>query len=187
VSEEPLARAVAVACHDLRTPLAAAKGLATMLGRQPELGARERQFAEMIDAAAAEMASLLDQLWLAGRIAGGQFEPHLVDLDSIELVRSEDPRVTVAGTGAVVTIDVETATAALSSLAHAALRLGELDALAWQVDGRRLVLTPLPDHAWDAVAGAAPRDLGALVGRMALEALGARLAREEDGLLVELG
>jgi signal transduction histidine kinase len=187
MSEEPLARAVAVACHDLRTPLAAAKGLATMLGRQPELGPRERQFAQMIDAAAAEMASLLDQLWLAGRIAGGQFQPRLAEVESTELVRSEDTRVTAAGIGAVVRIDVETATAALSSLAHAALRLGELDAVAWRIDGRRLLLTPLPDHAWDAVAGAAPRDLGALVGRMALEALGARLAREGDGLLVELG
>jgi signal transduction histidine kinase len=187
VSEERLARAVAVACHDLRTPLAAAKSLATVLGRLPELGARERQFAEMIDAAAAEMALLLDQLWLAGRIAGGQFEPRLAEVDSAELVLSENTRITAAGIGAVVTIDVENATAALSSLAHAALRLGELDAVAWQVDGRRLLLTPLPDHAWEAVAGAAPRDLAALVGGMALEALGARLARERDGLLVELG
>lgn len=186
MSEQAFARAVRLACHDLRTPLAAINGLAKMLARQPELDGRQRQFAEMIDAAGVEMASLLDQLWLAARIAEGAYEPRLAEADTLELARSDDPLVSVEGSGATVSIDVEAASAALAALAQAVLRHGELPGVSWNVEGRRLSLAPFPEQARAAVAGAAPRDLGAIVGRMVLEALGGRVTLETGELRVEL-
>jgi hypothetical protein len=53
------------------------------------------------------------------------------------------------------------------------------------VDGRRLSLSPLGDSA-DVVMGESPRDLGALVARLAIEQLGGTLARDDDSLLVLL-
>jgi hypothetical protein len=55
----------------------------------------------------------------------------------------------------------------------------------WLVDGRRLSLSPLGDSA-DVVMGESPRDLGALVARLAIEQLGGTLARDDDSLLVLL-
>jgi hypothetical protein len=157
-----------------------------VLTRQAGLAERERQFTEMIEAAAAEMALLLDQLGLAARIAGGRYEPRLRDADTLELARSQDEHVAVVGTGATVTIDADAAATALASLAQAARRHGELARVTWSVEGRLLRLGTLPERAQAVVSGESPRDLGALVARMQLEALGCRLSLVGGELRVEI-
>ena len=56
----------------------------------------------------------------------------------------------------------------------------------WQAAGRHLTLSPLAGDAPDVVMGESPRDLGALVARLAIEHLGGSLAVEGDALLVVL-
>lgn len=186
MTDQPLARVVTLACHDLRTPLATIGGLTKMLLRPSELGEREARFIAMIDAAAAEMTALLDRLGLAARIADGRYDPLLTEVDTLELAASDDERVGVSGHGAVVSTDRDAVASALAWFASAALRHGGLPSIAWHVEGRRLLLAPVPDDAAVAIGGAAGRDLGASVGRMVLEALGASAVLADDGLRVEL-
>ncbi len=54
------------------------------------------------------------------------------------------------------------------------------------MDGRELALTPVEDGAVAILDGSAPRDLGALVARLAIEALGGSLAVERGTLLVRV-
>lgn len=177
---------MSLACHDLRTPLATITGITKMLIRQGELGEREAQLAGMIDGAAEEMASLLDQLGLATRIVSGRDAPLLQEADTLELASSPDERVIAAGSGAAVSTDAGAMSGALADLAAAALRHGSLTTVTWTVAGRTLLLSPLPDGAAAVVAGTSPSDLGALVARMVLEALGARLELDRGMLRVEL-
>jgi light-regulated signal transduction histidine kinase (bacteriophytochrome) len=177
---------VSLACHDLRTPLATVNGIAKMLVRRGGLAEPEARLAAMIDAAAADMASLLDELSLAARIASGRYDPRLQEADTFELASSGDARITVSGHGATVTTDVAAVRAALAGLALAALRHGSLETVAWTVTGRNLLLAPLRERAAAVVQGSEPRDLPSLVARMVLEALGGRLVLEGDALRVEL-
>jgi len=62
---------------------------------------------------------------------------------------------------------------------------GGLTRVTWRVDGRRLTLSPLGDSG-EVVMGDSPRDLGALVARLAIEQLGGTLALDDDSLLVVL-
>ncbi len=61
------ARLVSLACHDLRTPLATVNGFAKTLRAAAARRARAR-FVDLIEAAADQMSTLLDELGLAGRI-----------------------------------------------------------------------------------------------------------------------
>jgi signal transduction histidine kinase len=186
MSDQALARVVTLGCHDLRTPLATVNALAKMLARQEGLGRRESRFVQMIDAAGEEMVGLLDRLGLAARIAAGRYDPHLTRVDTVELVTGSDERISVSGSGATVETDAAAVPGALAALALAALLYGEVAAVGWRVSGRDLVLSPLRGDAAAVVSGDVPRDLGALVARMVLEAVGATLAVDGAELLLRL-
>ena len=179
------ARLVSLACHDLRTPLATVNGFAKTLARGGTLGEREARFVGLITAAADQMASLLDMLALAARIESDRYEPVLASGDTLELATSADERIGTEGDGETIETDVTALRGALESLARCAAVHGGLTHVTWRVDGRRLTLSPLGDSA-EVVMGDSPRDLGALVARLAIEQLGGTLALDDDSLLVVL-
>ena len=106
-SDISFARLVSLACHDVRTPLATVHGFARTLARSVELAPPGDRYVEMIEAASAQMAELLDELSLAARIEGGRYEPTLREADTLALAhaaaeRLGEDRVRVSGRGAVV-------------------------------------------------------------------------------------
>jgi signal transduction histidine kinase len=180
------ARLVSLACHDLRTPLAAVNGFAKTLTRGDTLGEREAHFVELIEAAAEQMASLLDQLGLAARIESGRYEPVLGSADTLELATSEDERIGAEGTGTAIETDPTVLRRSLESLARCAAVHGNVPRVTWTVEGRELTLSPLAADAAAVVTGESPRDLGALVARLAVEHLGGAIAVDGDELRVFL-
>src|ERR1700739_42664 len=97
VMPESFARLVALACHDLRTPLATVNGFAKTLTGAGTLGEREGRFVGLIDAAAEQRAAQLDLLGLAARIETGRYEPALVEADTLALAGSDDDRIAASG------------------------------------------------------------------------------------------
>lgn len=184
MAAQRFARLVSLACHDLRTPLATVNGFAKTLTRGGTLAEREAHFVDLIEAAAEQMTSLLDLLGLAARIESGRYEPVLAAGDTLELASSADERIGVEGTGEAIETDVGAVRRSLELLARCAAVHGSVPRVTWEVDGRRLRLTPLQGDAIDVVTGESPRDLGALVARLAIEALGGTLAVDGDALLV---
>jgi signal transduction histidine kinase len=180
------ARLVSLACHDLRTPLATVYGFARTMTRAGELDERNARFVAMIEAAAEQMTELLDALGAAARIAGHRFEPALRPADTLALVRGGDERIAVTGDGATVETEVEAVEAALRALALAALRYGPVDSVTWQVDGPVVALSPVTAAAAPVVSGAEVRDLGAVVARDVIEALGGSLELDGETLRVRL-
>ena len=67
-SDASFPRLVSLAAHDLRTPLATIHGFAQTLVRMNDLGEPKQRYLEMIDAAALQLAELLDELGVAARI-----------------------------------------------------------------------------------------------------------------------
>ena len=185
MAEAGFAELVSVACHDLRTPLATVSGFAKTMARSGELSERDAGFVALIDEAAAQMSALVADLGLAARIAGGRYEPYLVKADTLELASSSDERIRAEGSGATVETDAATSAHALEALAHAALRFGGAGSVTWAVNGRELSLSPVAG-AEAALGGASAADLGALVARAALAALGAEVALEDGSLRVRL-
>jgi signal transduction histidine kinase len=181
---ERFPRLVSLACHDLRSPLATAYGFARTLARSDEHDERTARYLGMIEAAAEQMAELLDSLGAAARIMGGRFEATLREVDTRDLVQAGDERIVADGTGTVVETDADAAAGALRGLALAGLRHGPVDEIRWRVDGRVLELAPVTAAAAPVVTGDELRDLGALVGRMVLEALGARIELDGESLRV---
>jgi signal transduction histidine kinase len=178
-------RLVSLACHDLRTPLATIYGFARTLTRAGELDERSARFIAMIEEASEQMTALLDELGTAARIEGARWEPALAPVTTLELARSEDERVAVAGTGALVETDADAVRHALGSLAQAALRHGPVDEVTWTVDGRMLALTPVTSGAGPVLLGAEPKDLGSLVAGLVLRRLGGSV--ELDGETLRVG
>ncbi|HZO96099.1 MAG TPA: histidine kinase dimerization/phospho-acceptor domain-containing protein [Gaiellaceae bacterium] len=177
---------VSLACHDLRTPLATVTGFAKTLRRGGTLAEREERFAGLIEAAADQMAALLDLLGLAARIESGRYEPVLAEADTRELALSPDERVHVVGDGEAVQTDADAVRRALGALARAAAVYGAVPAVTWTVAGRSLALAPLEREAPAVVTGEAPRDLGALVARMVIERLGGGVELAPGELRVRL-
>lgn len=185
--DERFAELVGLACHDLRTPLATIGGFAKTLARSEELAERDARFVGMIDEASAQIQVLVEELSLAARLAGGTYAPILSAENTLELAAlSGDERVTAEGVGAPLETDRALLSRALSALAAAALRFGQIDAVAWRVDGRELVLSPVEDGAAPVLDGSVPRDLGALLARLAIESLGGSLAAEPGCLRLQL-
>src|ERR687886_1725507 len=81
------ARLVSLACHDLRTPLATVHGFARTIARTDDLGEPTSRYVEMIEAASAQLAELLDELSLAARIESGRYDPTPMDANSLELAQ----------------------------------------------------------------------------------------------------
>ena len=177
-------RLVSLACHDLRTPLATIGGFAKTLQRSDALDERSVRFVELIDAAAAQMTELLELLGLAARIADGRYEPTPLPADTLELASAGGARVRAVGTGAEVETDAPTVSLALAALASAAARHGGVDGATWTVSGRELELRPVTEAAAPVLTGDDPKDLGALVARRALAALGVAVAIDGNRLRV---
>ena len=179
-------RLVSLACHDLRTPLATIYGFARTLGRTAELDERSARFLQMIEQASEQMTDLLDQLGVAARIEGGRWEPGLREADTLALAQTDDERVSVVGEGEPIETEPEAVGRALAALAAAALRYGPAEQVTWSVRGRELALSPVRPAAAPVVTGEERRDLGSLVARIVIEALGGSLELSGETLLVAL-
>jgi signal transduction histidine kinase len=177
---------VSLACHDLRTPLATVNGFAKTLSRTGGLAERESHFVDLIEAAADQMTTLLNQLGLAARIELGRYEPVLTEVDTLDLASSDDEQITAEGTGETIETDAGAIRDSLASLAHAARAHGSVPRVTWRVEGRTLELSPLAGEAAAVVTGESPRDLGALVARLVIENLGGSLAVAGETLRVTL-
>jgi light-regulated signal transduction histidine kinase (bacteriophytochrome) len=180
VPDEHLAAVVRLACHDLRTPLATISGFAKTMVRAGELPEREARFAGMIDEAADQMNAMIARLALAAAIVSGRYEPTLAEVDTLELA------VGAGGRGETIETDADVVGGALAGLAAAAQRHGQIQAVSWEVEGRQLTLTPVAPAAASVLDGSSAKDLGALVGRLAIERLGGSVAVAGDRLLVNL-
>jgi signal transduction histidine kinase len=184
------AQLVALACHDLRNPLAIVFGFARVLTRT-ELAAPSDRYVRMIDEASGDLGELLDELTLVARIETGRFEPNLKETDSLELATaaaaelSED-RVVVSGEGEVVRVPPEQTTRALSRLAKAAARHGGHDEVALVVRGAELEISPISRSAAPVVLGEELRELSAAAAVALIEVLGGLLRVEDERLLIRL-
>jgi signal transduction histidine kinase len=191
VSGEPrFPRLVALACHDLRTPLATVHGFARTLVRT-DLEEPADRYVEMIEAASAQLAELLDELSLLARIESGRYEPRIESIDSLELARAaadelEEGSVTVDGEGARVAVEVDATRRAVRQLARAARRHGGVESVSLAVRGTELVISPVTAAAAPVVTGDDLRELGAAAAGDFLRVLGATLDVANERLLIRL-
>src|SRR3954454_5935716 len=159
---------VSLACHDVRTPLATVHGFAKTLERTAELEAPADRYLEMISAASAQRAELLDELSLAARIEAGRYDPVLRDADTLTVAqgaveRLGEDRVQVSGEGAAVQTDEQALTRGVSALAQSALRHGGLDEVTIVVRRSEIDIAPVTPASAKVVLGEDLRDLGAAV------------------------
>ena len=188
---DDFARLVSLACHDLRTPLATVHGFAKTLVRGGGLEPPNDRYVEMIDAASAQLAELLDELSLATRIESGRYDPALREADTLELARAAaarlgEERVTVSGEGATIETDPDALERGIAALAQSALRHGGFDEVAVEVAGRELRISPVTPASAPVVLGEDLRDLGAAVAARLVARLGGALAIDGETLTVAL-
>jgi len=186
MADPRLLRILALACHDLRTPLATVSGFAKTLTRLGGLDEPQAHFVETIDAAAEEMALLIDDLGVLARIESGTWDPVLAPADTVELATSSNPRVETNGEGVVIETAAPALSRALAALALAAARHGEVERVSWTVNGREFALEPVNAAAAPVVTGQELRDLGAAIAWRVVEALGGSLALDGETLFVRL-
>ena len=182
-------RFVSLACHDLRTPLATVHGFARTLDRLDSLPERTSRYLEMIAAASAEMAELLDQLSLVARIESGRYDPQRTAVDSLELAESAAQlaggEVTVRGKGARVHVEREATERGVAAFARCALRHGDDEHLTIEVEGARLRLSPIGESVAPIITGEELRDLGAAAAMRFVAAVGGSVAVDGDALDIE--
>jgi signal transduction histidine kinase len=184
------ARLVSLACHDVRTPLATVHGFVKTLERTVELEAPADRYLEMIGAASAQMAELLDELSLAARIEGDRYDPALRPADTLEVARHAQERlegVSVSGEGAVVETDVEALDRGVSALVQCTLRHGGLDEVSVVVRGTEIDVSPVTPASAPVVLGEDLRDLGAAVAVRLIRRLGGDVGVAGDTLTIRLG
>jgi signal transduction histidine kinase len=192
VSEEnAFPRLVSLACHDLRTPLATVHGFARTLARGGGLEPPADRYVEMIDAASAQLAELLDELSLAARIESGRYDPTLREADTLELAqaaaaRLEEGRCHVSGSRAALETDAEAVERGLAALFQSALRHGGLESVTVEVDGPEIRLSPVTAASAPVVLGEDLRDLGAAVAARLVSRLGGSLSIEGETLTIRL-
>ena len=189
-SDASFPRLVSLAAHDLRTPLATIHGFAQTLVRMNDLGEPKQRYLEMIDAAALQLAELLDELGVAARIEGDRYEPNRQPVDSLDLAHHaaaelSEERVAVSGAGARV-LDVDATQRGVAALAQAALRHGGLEQVDLRVDGVTLTIGPVTASSGPVLLGAELRDLGAAVGVRVIRANGGSVALDGELLAVTL-
>jgi signal transduction histidine kinase len=182
---------VSLACHDLRTPLATVHGFATTLTRGGDLEPPADRYVEMIDAASAQIAELIEELSLAARIEAGRYEPKLRETDTLELARAAaarlgEERVRVAGVGGEVETDVAAVERGLAALFQSALRHGGVDSVAVGVEGTELSVSPVTAAAAPVVLGDDLRDLGAAVAVHLVRCLGGSVSVGGETLTIRL-
>jgi signal transduction histidine kinase len=190
--ENAFARLVSLACHDLRTPLATVHGFATTLARDGSLAPPADRYVEMINAASAQIAELIDELSLASRIESNRYEPTLREADTLELAqaaaaRLDEERVRVSGAGAALETDQDAVERGLAALFQSALRHGGLDEVEVEVDGSAVRLSPVTASSAPVVLGEDLRDLGAAVAARLVRRLGGSVSVDGETLTVRLG
>jgi signal transduction histidine kinase len=188
--DNAFARLVSLACHDLRTPLATVHGFATTLARD-DLEPPADRYVEMIDAASAQLAELIEELSLAARIESGRYEPTLREADTLELAQAAaarlgEERVRVSGLGAAVETDGDALERGLAALFQSALRHGGLESVEVEVSGAEVRLSRVTTAAAPVVLGDDLRDLGAAVAARLVARLGGSLSLEGETLTISL-
>jgi signal transduction histidine kinase len=189
--DSAFARLVSLACHDLRTPLATVHGFASTLERTGNLEPPADRYVEMISAASAQIAELLDELSLAARIESERYEPSPREVDTLELAQAAaarlgEDRVHVSGSGATTETDAPAVERGVAALIQSALRHGGLDEVEVAVDGMEIRVSPVGAAAAPVVLGEDLRDLGAAVAALLVRRLGGSLAVEGGTLLIRL-
>ena len=190
-TENAFPRLVSLACHDLRTPLATVHGFARTLVKGGGLEPPNDRYVEMIDAASAQLAELLDELSLAARIEAGRYDPTLREADTFEVAlaaaaRLGDERVRVSGSGATIETDADAVERGLAALFQSALRHGGLESVTVEVDGAQVRLSPVTAASAPVVLGEDLRDLGAAVAALLVAWLGGSLSVEGEALTIRL-
>jgi signal transduction histidine kinase len=192
VSEtDAFARLVSLACHDLRTPLATVHGFATTLVRGGGLEPPADRYLEMIDAASAQLAELIDELSLAARIESGRYDPTPREADTLELAQAAaarlgEDRVRVSGSGAAIETDADAVERGLAALFQSALRHGGLEQVEAQVDGSEIRLSRVTPASAPVVLGDDLRDLGAAVAVQLVRRLGGSVSVDGETLAIRL-
>jgi signal transduction histidine kinase len=188
--DDAFARLVSLACHDLRTPLATVHGFATTLARGGLEPPGDR-YVEMIEAASAQLAELIDELSLASRIESGRYEPTLREADTLELAQAAaarlgEDRVQVSGSGAAIETDADALERGLAALFQSALRHGGLDRVEVELNGVDVRLSRVTAASAPVVLGEDLRDLGAAVAARLVARLGGSLSVEGETLAIRL-
>jgi signal transduction histidine kinase len=189
--DDAFARLVSLACHDLRTPLATVHGFATTLARSGDLEPPADRYVEMIDAASAQLAELIDELSLAARIESGRYDPTPREADTLELAQAAaarlgEDRVRVSGSGAAIETDADAVERGLAALFQSALRHGGFDEVAVEVDGAEIRLSPVTPASAPVVLGDDLRDLGAAVAVRLVRRLGGSVSVEDRTVTIRL-
>lgn len=185
-SEDTFARLVSLAVHDLRTPLATVSGFARTLQRTT-LGEPADRYVEMMVAASAQLADVLDEVGLAARIEGGRWEPNAQPVDTRELADAAAAGLDGAeptGRGGPVRVDRDAAETAVRQLARCALRHGGLERILVSADGRAVTIGPVVEAAAPILLREQARDLGALIAARIVAALGGDLRLDGETLVV---
>jgi signal transduction histidine kinase len=185
------ARLVSLACHDLRTPLATVHGFATTLVRGGGLEPPADRYVEMIDAASAQLAELIDELSLAARIESDRYEPASRETETLELAQAAaarlgEDRVHVTGSGSALETDADALERGLAALFQSALRHGGLERVEVEVDGPEIRLSPVTASSAPVVLGDDLRDLGAAVAVLLVRRLGGSVAIDGETLQIDL-
>jgi signal transduction histidine kinase len=183
------AQLVSLACHDVRTPLATVHGFVKTIERTVELAPPTDRYLEMIGAASAEMAELLDALSLAARIESGRYDPARRSVDTLDLARRAEQRlegVDVTGEGATIETDVDAVDRGVTSLVRCAMRHGGLDEVGVVVRGKELEVAPITAASAPVVLGEDLRDLRAAVAVRLVRALGGDVQVDGETLTVRL-
>jgi signal transduction histidine kinase len=182
------ARIVTLACHDLRTPLATVRGFAKTLQRTAPEEGPEARYLELIDAASAELAQLLDLLGLVARVEAGRHELTPVDADTAAIARAAaeqtEGAVEVAGEGEEASIDAALVQQALAAYARCTLRHGGLERVELRVEGTRYELRPVDETVGSILLGDELRDLGSAACTRMLRALGGSVEVAGGALVV---
>lgn len=189
--DSEFARLVSLACHDLRTPLATVHGFATTLERGGGLEPPADRYVEMINAASAQLAELLDELSLVARIESGRYDPTLHKADTLELAeaaaaRLGEDRVRVTGSGAKLETEPEAVERGLAALFQSALRHGGLDEVSVEVSGAEIRVSRVTPASAPVVLGDDLRDLGAAVAVRLVRRLGGSVSVDGETLKIEL-
>jgi signal transduction histidine kinase len=187
---------VGVACHDLRTPLAALYGFARTLERMGGLDARQERFLGMVVGGAEDLIRLIDDLALLTRVERDTLRASPQPVDLRELVTAsageatrrlgEGRRVLGPGSGPAVRLelDPELATSGLAALAEKALAFQpEATEVRLALDGAALRLGPLSQDAARLLLDE-HRDLHVAAAHAALRGAGATVAAAGDGLTI---
>jgi signal transduction histidine kinase len=189
LSTRQLADLVSLACHDLRTPLATVAGFATTLASDPGLGEQHARYVGMIEAAAAQLGDIIDELAFVARIEGERYEPTLMERDTLDLAREAAQLLgsdvaSAVGEGTSTRVDADDTVPALAALARAALRHGGLEHVELTAAGTDVRIAPVQPQVAPIVLAEDLRDLGAAVAVRLLRALGCAIALDGDAVRV---